>query len=113
MSEPALLELTDSTFDAAIADGVTLVDFWAPWCGPCHAIAPALEALAATLEGRARVAKVNVDENPGVAARFRVMGLPTVMVFRDGRPVEAAAGARPGRFYRDWLERHAPGAAAR
>ena len=83
--------LTDSTFDQAVADGVTVIDFWAAWCGPCRAMAPQFER-AATLRPTHRFAKVDVDAAPAVAARYGIRSIPTVMVLRDGEPIAAQAG---------------------
>ena len=77
--------LTSANFDQTIANGVTLVDLWAPWCGYCRRIAPAVEALADELDGRIRVAGVNVDDAPDVAARFGVNTIPTLLLFKDGQ----------------------------
>ncbi len=74
-----------------------LVDFWAPWCGPCKMVAPELEAVAADYEGKATVAKVNVDEQPELAGQFKVMGIPTMVVFKNGAEVNRIVGFRPRR----------------
>jgi thioredoxin len=86
--------LTDETFDEAIADAATpiLVDFWAVWCGPCRAVAPILESLAQELDGQVRIAKVDVDAHPGLAQRYQVRSIPTMILFRDGAPVERLVG---------------------
>ncbi|HJV23686.1 MAG TPA: thioredoxin [Holophagaceae bacterium] len=87
--------ITDAEFQATVAEGVTLVDFWAPWCGPCKMIAPTLDELAGELQGRARIAKVNVDDNPEVAGSFGIMSIPTLLLFKDGKPVGKLVGAQP------------------
>lgn len=90
------LELNDSNFDAAIkGDKPVLVDFWAEWCGPCKMIGPVVEELAGEYEGRAVVAKVNVDENPEVAGRFGIRSIPTLLVFKGGEIVDKQVGAVP------------------
>jgi len=80
--------LTEQNFTQEIASWVVLVDFWAEWCGPCQMMLPILEELSARVEGKAKVAKVNVDEQPSLAAQFRVMSIPTLILFKDGQPVE-------------------------
>ncbi|MBI3132566.1 MAG: thioredoxin [Acidobacteria bacterium] len=87
--------ITDAEFQATVAEGVTLVDFWAPWCGPCKMVAPVLDELAGELQGRARIAKVNVDDNPEVAGSFGIMSIPTLLLFKDGKPVGKLVGAQP------------------
>ena len=88
----ALAELTKATFDDAVKAGVTLVDFWAPWCPPCRAQTPILEAVAPKLAGRAAVAKVNVDEQGDLAARFSVASIPTLVLFKDGKEARRLTG---------------------
>jgi thioredoxin 1 len=92
----AVAVLTGESFDAAIADGTVLVDFWAEWCGPCHALTPVLEELARETTG-ARVAKVDAAEFPDLAQRFEVTSLPTLIVFRDGEQVKKLFGAKTKR----------------
>ena len=89
--------VTDATFDVEVlkSDKPVLVDFWAPWCGPCRQIAPALDELAGEYEGRAKIVKVNVDENPEIASRFNVQAIPTLLVFVKGQVVEQTRGAAP------------------
>ncbi len=89
--ESTVEHLTDETFVAAVADGLTVVDFWAAWCGPCRAMAPQLER-AAQLRPNYRFAKVDVDSEPGLAGRFGIRSIPTLMVLRDGEPIAAQAG---------------------
>lgn len=77
-------ELTSAEFDSTVADGVTLVDFWAEWCGPCRMMAPALEELAEDYAGKATIGKVNVDNEGDLAAKYEVSSIPTLLVFKDG-----------------------------
>lgn len=90
-------KLTQSTFDEAVASpsAPVLVDFWAEWCKPCKAMNPVLEELADQYEGKATVAKVNVDEERGLAAQFQVLSIPTLMIFKGGKRVEELSGAQP------------------
>jgi thioredoxin 2 len=90
------VEATDATFDTAVSGAtLTLVDLWAPWCGPCKMIAPALEKLSRTYAGRLRVVKVNVDDNPRVAMKFDARSIPTLVFLRNGVPVGRIVGALP------------------
>lgn len=92
-----LQEITDADFEHEVlsSDQPVLVEFWAHWCGPCHQVAPVLASIADERAGALRVVKLNSDENPVTSARYRVMGLPTMIVFRDGEPVHELRGARP------------------
>jgi thioredoxin 1 len=98
--------LTDGNFDAAVKKyGKLLVDCWAEWCGPCKMIAPVLEELAGELKGRVVIGKLNVDENPGIASRFNVMSIPTLMFFSDGEKVDELAGALPKTALKEKLQK--------
>lgn len=90
-----LIEVTDEDFEAAVSEGAVLVDFWAPWCGPCRAIGPSIEELATEYAGRAKIAKVNVDEAPDLAARYGVMSIPTLLFIKDGEVVDRLTGVVP------------------
>lgn len=92
----AEIRLTEHNFEEEVlkSDLPVLVDFWATWCGPCKMMGPIVERLAAETEGTAKVGKVDVDENPGLAAAFGITSIPTLIVFKDGKPVETAIGLR-------------------
>lgn len=98
--------VTDQSFanDVLGASGPVLVDFWAEWCGPCRMIAPALEEISNDLGDRVTVAKLNIDENPDIPARYGVRGIPTMLLFRDGQPVAQKVGAAPRSNIQQWLE---------
>ncbi|HEY8513441.1 MAG TPA: thioredoxin [Cyclobacteriaceae bacterium] len=90
------IELNDSNFDQVVnSDKPVLVDFWAEWCGPCKMIGPLVEELAGEYEGKAVIAKLNVDENPDVTARYGIRNIPTLLVFKNGQIVDKQVGAVP------------------
>ncbi len=92
-----LLDLTNTDFDATVANGVTLVDFWAPWCGPCKMQTPILEQqVAPAMAGRAKIAKVNVDDAKELAVRFGVKSIPALFLFKDGQVVQQFVGLQRG-----------------
>jgi thioredoxin 1 len=98
--------ITDQNFQKEVLDSKmpVVVDFWAPWCGPCRAVSPVIEELAKDLEGKVVVGKVNVDENPDVAGQFNVMSIPTVMVFKDGQPLKSIVGAQSKETYKQAID---------
>ena len=99
---------TDANFKTEVEDSKlpTLVDFWAPWCGPCRAVGPVIEELAREYSGRIKVLKMNTDENPDVPTQHRIQGIPTVILFKDGRVVDQIVGAYPKRHFVDMIEKH-------
>ncbi|MEY4479334.1 MAG: hypothetical protein RLZZ267_12 [Bacillota bacterium] len=103
----AVVNVTDASFNEEIASGVTLVDFWAPWCGPCKMIAPVLEELDAEIGTSVKIAKVNVDDNGESAARFGVMSIPTLILFKDGQPVDKVVGFQSKDALKNVISRHA------
>jgi len=111
-TSPYIQEVTTSSFQQAVLqkshDVPVVVDFWATWCGPCKTLGPMLEKLAAESGGSFILAKVDVDTNQELAAQFNVQGIPTVIGFRDGAPVDQFTGALPERAIRDWLDRLLP-----
>jgi thioredoxin 1 len=106
MASDKVKTLTDSNFDQEIKSGVVLVDFWAEWCGPCRRLAPTVDALAQDFDGRATVAKLDVDENPNVPTRFMVRGIPTLLVFKDGQLAETLVGLVPKEDISKLIEKH-------
>ncbi len=103
-----MLELTTANFDQTVlqADLAVLVDFWAPWCGPCKVMSPIIEELGGELSGRLVVGKVNVDEHGDLAQRYNILSIPTFIVFKGGKVVEQFSGSMPKEAMKARLERH-------
>lgn len=109
MSESTRIKnLSDGEFTGSVerAGGVSLIDFWAEWCGPCRTLGPTIDRLADEFEGRVNVYKMNVDENPGTPTRFQIRSIPTLLVFKDGQLVDQIVGAVPKEVIARTLENH-------
>jgi len=104
MASENVVNLDDASFDQGISSGLTLVDFWAEWCGPCKALGPAIEQMASDYNGKIKVAKVDVDSNPGIPGRFGIQGIPTVILFKDGQLLDKFVGNSP-QHIREMVER--------
>jgi len=101
-----ILHLSDDEFDSTIttADVPVLVDFWAPWCGPCRMLSPIIEELAKDYAGKVVFAKVNTDENPATPGKFDIMSIPTLLLFKHGQLIDRAVGMRPKPALKDWID---------
>ena len=103
----AAKQITDASFQADVlaAQGPVLVDFWAEWCGPCHAVSPTLEAIADELGDKVTIVKLNIDENPATPARYAVRSIPTMILFKDGAAAATQIGNAPKSVLKDFIER--------
>jgi thioredoxin 1 len=98
-------KVTDATFDQDVlkASGPVVVDFWAEWCGPCRMISPALEEISNSLNGKVKVVKLNVDENPATTTKYGIMSIPTLMIFKNGQLASRQVGAAPKQKLEQWI----------
>ncbi|WP_419959175.1 thioredoxin [Psychrobacillus sp. BM2] len=103
----AIVHGTDQTFNTEIEEGLVLVDFWATWCGPCKMIAPVLEEMDAEMSDKVKIVKVDVDENQATASQFGIMSIPTLVLFKDGKPVDKAVGFQPKEALVQFVEKNA------
>ena len=103
----AIGEVTDQNFTNETADGLVLVDFWAPWCGPCKMIAPVLEELDGELGDKVKIAKLNVDDNQETAGKYGVMSIPTLLLMKDGNVVDQVVGFQPKEALSQLVDKHA------
>jgi thioredoxin 2 len=103
---PWIADATDASYAAVVEEAAlpVIVDLWAPWCGPCRMVSPALESIARQYAGKVKLVKVNVDESPAVSQRFNVQGIPTLLLVRKGEVVARQAGAAPEQALRAWLD---------
>jgi len=108
MASAFVHELTDGNFDAEVLQSPVpyLVDFWAPWCGPCRMVAPIIDELATEYNGKLKVGKVNVDDHQEVAARYGIASIPTLMIFKNGQLVERIVGALPKPMLKQVIDKH-------
>jgi thioredoxin 1 len=104
----AAAEVTDKSFEQEVlnSDVPVLVDFWAPWCGPCRMVAPVVEEIAGQYEGQIKVVKLNTDDNPQVASQYGIRSIPTLMIFKDGQKVDMVVGAVPKTTLAETLEKY-------
>ena len=101
----AVGKVSDATFDSDVLNATepVVVDFWAEWCGPCRMIAPALEEIAGSMAGKVKIVKLNVDENPATAAKYGIMSIPTLMIFKNGELTSRQTGAAPKQKLENWI----------
>lgn len=99
-------EVTSSTWDSDVlnSQGLVMIDFWAAWCGPCRIVAPTVEELAKEYTGKIKVMKLNTDDNPDIASKYNIMGIPTLMFFKDGRKLDQIVGAVPKQQLKEKIE---------
>jgi thioredoxin 1 len=108
MASTAILEVTDANFDQEVlkSDQPVLIDFWAVWCGPCKALSPIVDEVAASYAGKVKVAKMNVDQNPGTPGRYGIRGIPTLLIFKGGQVKEQIVGYVPKETIEKAIDKH-------
>ncbi len=98
------IELTASNFEATVNSGISVVDFWAPWCGPCRMVAPIIEELAEEYDGKAKICKVNTDEEQDLAVKFGIRSIPTILFLKDGKVVDQMVGAAAKQTFKQKID---------
>lgn len=108
MANDMVMTLTEDNFDQLVLqeDGCVLVDFWAPWCGPCRMVGPIIDELAEDYQGKMKVGKVNVDDNEGLAAKYQVMSIPTIVLFKNGKVADKLVGGQSKDNFEEMIENH-------
>ncbi len=102
-----MIEVTDKNFESEVlkSDKPVVIDFWAPWCGPCRLLSPIIEEVSKEMTSKAKFCKINTDENPQTAGKYNIMSIPTVLLFKDGEIASTSVGALPKEQFKRWLEK--------